>query len=170
MTEGAARIGERRLVRTLWIEPGALDAGDIAFKIGDGGKQRRPAFERSVVRLAVVDRRVIAQGGPVEPSGDATGAQIGFGRCARNGRPARTGDAPLRKSRSLLVAYDRDSSAMGRGTWQGEKAARFVHRFAKTVQVAVEADQIQEARPAGLCYGRARCCVPKIRVRAPKRR
>ena len=44
MTKGAARIGEWRLLRTAWIEPGALDAGDIALNIGDGSKQCRPAF------------------------------------------------------------------------------------------------------------------------------
>jgi hypothetical protein len=31
-----------------------------------------------------------------------------------------------------------------RGTRQGEKAARFVHRFAKAVQIAVEMDQIEQ--------------------------
>ena len=38
MAEGAARIGKRRLGRSPWIEPGALDAGDVAVKVGDGGK------------------------------------------------------------------------------------------------------------------------------------
>ena len=33
---------------------------------------------------------------------------------------------------------------MGRGTRQGEKAARLVHGLAKTVQVAVEADQVEQ--------------------------
>ena len=49
ITEGAARIGERRLGRPVRIEPGALDAGDIAIDIGDGGKQSRPDFERSML-------------------------------------------------------------------------------------------------------------------------
>ena len=49
---------------------------------GDGGKQCRPEFERRVARLAVIDRRVVAQSGPVERCGDAAGAQIGLGRRA----------------------------------------------------------------------------------------
>ena len=87
ITEGSARIGERRLGRPPWIEPGALDPGDIAVDIGDGGKQRRPALARSTLADAIVNRRVVAQGGPVEPSGDTTGAQISLGRRARK-RPS----------------------------------------------------------------------------------
>ena len=30
------------------------------------------------------------------------------------------------------------------GTWQGEKAARFVHGLAKIAQVAVETDQVEQ--------------------------
>jgi hypothetical protein len=38
MAEGAARIGKRRLGRPPWIEPGALDPGDDAVKVGHGSK------------------------------------------------------------------------------------------------------------------------------------
>ncbi len=162
MTEGAARIGERRLVGSPWIEPGALDAGDIAVEIGDGGKQRRPAFERSVLRLAVVDRRVIAQGGPVEPSGDATGAQIGFGRCAGK-RAAGSEQAARRFGRAARCWWRMTEirRRWDRGTWQGEKAARFVHGLAEIAQVAVEADQVKQiamlaGRGVGPFAGRTR--------------
>ena len=62
MAERAARIGERRLGRPA-VEPGALDAGDGAVEIGDGGEQRRPGFARVRFALAVIDGRVEAQGG-----------------------------------------------------------------------------------------------------------
>ena len=155
MAEGTARIGERRLVGSPWIEPGALNAGDIAVEVGDGSKQRRPAFERSIVRLAVVDRRVIAQGGPVEPSGDATGPQISFGQRAGNG-VASTKQAARRFGRGGRGWWHMTEirRRWDRGTRQGEKAARFVHRLAKIAQVAVEADQVQEiAMLAGRVVG-----------------
>ena len=163
MTEGAARIGERRLGRPPWIEPGALDAGDIAVDIGDGSKQRRPAFERSMrPALAIVDRRVIAQGGPVEPCGDATGAQIGLGRRAGNGA-AGMKQAARRFGRAARCWWHMTEirRRWDRGTWQGEKAARFVHRLAKIAQVAVEADQVEEiamlaGRGVGPFAGRTR--------------
>ena len=84
MAERPAWIGERRFRRTVRIEPGALDAGDRAVKIGDGGKKGRPGLQRSVFAFAVVDRRVEAQGGPVERTGDAAGAQISLGKGARD--------------------------------------------------------------------------------------
>jgi hypothetical protein len=60
MTERTARIGDRRLRSTVRIKPGALDAGDFAVEVCDGRKQRRPAFQRSILAGAIVDRRVIA--------------------------------------------------------------------------------------------------------------
>ena len=127
------------------IKPGALDAGDIAVDIGDGSKQRRPAFEQSVSVCAIIDRRVVAQGGPVEPSGDATGAQIGLRRCAGN-RPSGSEQATRRFGRATRCRWHMTElrRRSDRGRRQGEKAARFVDRFAKAIQVAVEADQIEQ--------------------------
>ena len=165
MTKGAARIGERRFGCPPWIQPGALNAGDIAVDIGDGSKQRRPGFQRSIAgfrwgrpRCAIVDRRVIAQGGSVEPTGDATGAQIGLGRCAGNG--ASCMKQALRRSGRAARCWWHMAEIRrrcDRGTRQGEKAARFVHRFAKAVQIAVETDQIEQiamlaGRGIGLMY------------------
>ena len=140
----------------------------MAAEIGDRGEQCRPEFERSVSRLAVVDRRVIAQGGPVEPSGNATGAQISFGRRAGN-RAAGTKQAAggFGRAARLPAAHDSDSAAMDRGTRQGEKAARLVHGFAKTAQVAVEADQIEEiavlaGRGVGPFAGRTRAGIGAV--------
>jgi hypothetical protein len=42
MAERPARIGKRSLVGTRAIEPGAVNAGDAAGGIGDGGEQARP--------------------------------------------------------------------------------------------------------------------------------
>ena len=134
------------------IEPGALDAGDVALKVGYGSKQRRPDFEGSVLGGAIVNRRVIAQGGPVEPSGDATGAQISLGRCAGKWASC-TKQAARRFGRAArcwwrMIEIRRP---WDRGTGQGEKAARFVHGLAEIAQVAVEADQIKQiAMLAGL--------------------
>jgi hypothetical protein len=85
MAERAARIGQRRFHRSDGIEPGAQDSGDGAVETGDRGEERRPQLERGIFRFAVVDRRVVAQDGPVEPAGDVAGAQIGLGRRAGNG-------------------------------------------------------------------------------------
>jgi hypothetical protein len=60
ITESTAPIGERRLVGLPSVEPGALDAGDIALKVGDGSKQRWPDLERCIPGFAIIDRRVIA--------------------------------------------------------------------------------------------------------------
>ena len=79
VTEGAARIGDRRLVRPAAIEPGALNAGDPAAGIGDGGEQRRPRFERCPFGVAVPDPRVKAERHLIHATGDAASAEIGFG-------------------------------------------------------------------------------------------
>ena len=81
VAESAARVGDRRLVGPISIEPGALDAGDPAAGIGDGGKQCRPRFERCLIGFAVPDPRMKAQRDPIEASGNAAGTQIGFGLC-----------------------------------------------------------------------------------------
>jgi hypothetical protein len=178
MTKGAARIGEWRLRSTVRIEPGALDAGNVALKVGYGSKQRRPAFERSVVRLAIVDRRVIAQGRPVEPSGDAAGAQISLGRCARKGTTSLK-QAARRFGRAARWWWrvTEVRRRWRRGRWQGEKAARFVHGLAEIAQVAVKTDQVQEiamlaGRSVGPFAGRTRAGIgsAKPHVEAAARR
>jgi hypothetical protein len=47
MAERPARIGKRRLVGTRAIEPGAMNAGDPAAGIGDGGNRRARCAMRS---------------------------------------------------------------------------------------------------------------------------
>jgi hypothetical protein len=85
MAHGPPRIGKWRLGWAVPIEPGAQDAGDRAVMRGDGGEQGGPLFERSILDFAVIDRRVVAQGRPVEVCGDAARTQIGFGRGAGDG-------------------------------------------------------------------------------------
>src|SRR3984893_17059683 len=141
MAERPARIGERCFRRTPRIEPGAQNAGDRAVEAGDCAKQGRPELERSVVAFAVVDGRVVAQGGPVERSGDATRAQIGLGRRAGN-RAARTEETTCGLGRSARRRRcPRDPPGWPR---QGEEETRLVRRLAETVQIAIAADQVQE--------------------------
>jgi preprotein translocase subunit SecF len=44
MAECAARIGERRLIGTRAVEPGAMHAGNAAVRIGDGSEQSGPGL------------------------------------------------------------------------------------------------------------------------------
>ena len=103
MAEGAARIGDRRLGCAGAVEPAALNAGDRTGGIGDRGQQRRPGFARIRLALAIPDGGVETQRRPVEPGGDRTGAQIGFGRSAgdrtTSGKQAARGFGRARRCR-----------------------------------------------------------------------
>src|SRR5499427_8549724 len=77
MAHGPSRIGKRRLGWTVPIEPGSQDASNRAVMGSDGGEQGGPLLKRSILDVAVIDRRVVAQRRPVEACGDAARTQIG---------------------------------------------------------------------------------------------
>src|SRR5260370_34087231 len=84
---------------------------------------------------------MVAQGGPVEPSGDATRGQIGLGRRARN----RAGGMKETTRGFGGSRWRRRCAAAVRGrAGQGEKRMRLVHGLAKALQIAVEGDEIKE--------------------------
>ena len=99
------------------------------------------SFERSIFGFAVIDRRVIAQGGPVERCGDAACAQIGFGRGAGN-RAAGMKETARGFRRSAGAGGAR--LLCGGRTRQGEKGTRLVDGLAEAVQIAVAGDQIEQ--------------------------
>ncbi|HEX3417881.1 MAG TPA: hypothetical protein VHT21_15965 [Stellaceae bacterium] len=141
MAHGPPRIGKRRLGWTVPIEPGAQDAGDRAVMRGGGGEQGGPLFERSILDFAVIDRRVVAQGRPVEACGDAARTQIGFGRGAGDGTAgAEKAAGRFRRCRRC----GRRAAAGGGRMRQDQKAAGLGDRLAETRQIAVKSDQVEQ--------------------------
>jgi hypothetical protein len=45
----------------VWIEPGAVRAGDPSIEVGDGGDHRRPGFGRRMLIRSIVATRMEAQ-------------------------------------------------------------------------------------------------------------
>src|SRR5439155_12372991 len=117
--------------------------GDGAVERSDRGKQGGPLLERSVFHGAIIDRRVIAQGGPVHPAGDAAYAQIGLGRCAGN-KAAGMKETTSGFGGSAFAALRRDKSGWRGRTGQGEIATRFDHGVAEALQVAVAGDEVKK--------------------------
>ena len=146
-TEGTARIDNRRFLRILAIEPSALDAGDPAAGVGDGGKQRRPGFARCSLGLAVPDARMKAESHPIETPGDAAGVQIGLGLGATN-RPPGAEQAARGLGR---VARRRRCPWAPLGGRQGEKSARLVDRLGQAGEAAIETDQVEEIAMLAAC-------------------
>jgi hypothetical protein len=75
MAERPARIGERRLVGPLAVEPGAVNAGDAAARIGHGSDESRPRLAGRVGVGPIRERGVKAQRRPVEIPADAARAE-----------------------------------------------------------------------------------------------
>ena len=76
-------------------EEGALHAGEAAFKIGDGGKERGVTLERRFVIRAAIAGGVKAQGGKIKAQGDAAASQIGLGQ--RSGQRLAKGEEFARR-------------------------------------------------------------------------
>ena len=99
--------------------------------------------QRGVLGLAIVDGGMVAQGGPVELSGDTSGAQIGLGRRTGNGAAGmEQATGGLRRSARRRLQL-RSPDRLGRAR-QGEEGARLVERVAQGAKAAIERDQIEE--------------------------
>ena len=61
MTHCPPRRVDRRLALTRRVEPGAMRAGDLAAKVGDGGDQGWPSLGRRIGIGAVIAARMEAQ-------------------------------------------------------------------------------------------------------------
>ena len=84
LTERTTRIGERSFRGALAVEPGAMDAGDAAIRVGHGSEQPRPGLASGIAVGAIPERGMKPERRPVERRSDAARPQIGFGASAGN--------------------------------------------------------------------------------------
>src|SRR3546814_12736150 len=108
MAERAARIGEWGLRGALAVEPGAMDAGDPAVRVGHGSEQSRPGLARSIAVWAIPERRMDAHRRPAQPSGYAARPDQGLRMVAGAGphgaeHTAERGNASARERRGHEV-------------------------------------------------------------------
>src|SRR5688572_7234638 len=143
MTHRPPWRGERRLVRSVAFKPGALDPGDNAVEIGNGGKERRPDLARRVVMGTVVASRVEAQRIEAAHIRDSTIAEVDFGY-----RPAdRLGGGEEAPSCLGRTPRNQWLLCLGRlrvGLRQAQEAARLVQHVAERIEAAGAGDQVQE--------------------------
>ena len=84
-------------METVRVEPGAMDAGEPAAKIGDGGDHRRPGLCRAVLVRPVVAAGVETERPGSVQSRNAPISEIGIHERARHW--PRHGDKPPRRLR-----------------------------------------------------------------------
>ncbi len=140
MPERPPRIRQRRFLSADPIEPGAVNTGDPAMRIGDGGKQSRPGLAAGIAVAPIPEPGMEAQRHTVERRGDAARAQIGFGMGSLDRNPG--AEQPARGFRRALRRGRLAGRKLGRR--QAEKAADLVAKVAKIFKAAIGGDEIEE--------------------------
>ena len=123
------------------VEPGAMRSGDPAAKIGDRGDQGRPGLGRAVLVGAIVAARMEAQRVACSHGDDATTAQVGFRKRARD-RPGHGIETARRLGRTT-----RRGKAILPWDWvrrQGKERARLLEGIAQPVETAAERDEVEK--------------------------
>src|SRR5712675_3654929 len=71
-------LAEPNAIKAVWIEPGAMHAGDAAIEVGDAGNHRRPGLRRQVLVRSIIAARMEAQAATVVHVGNSASPEIGL--------------------------------------------------------------------------------------------
>ena len=74
-------LAEPNAIEAVWIEPGAVHAGDPTIEIRDAGDHRRPGFGRQMVVGPIVAARMEAQAATMVDAGYSAALQVRFSHC-----------------------------------------------------------------------------------------
>ena len=148
------------------VEPGAVDAGEDAAKIGDGRNECGPGLGLGVLIGAIVAARVEPQGSQIGELRDGASAQIGFGERAAK-RLRHREQTARRFRRALRRRLPRRRARRDVRLRQAEEHAGFVEHVAQAIEMAIARNEIEKitmlagggVRPfAGSAFAAVRTC------------
>jgi hypothetical protein len=73
-----SELAESNAIKAVWIEPGAVHAGDLASEVGDAGDHRRPSLGRQMLVRPIVATWVEAKAATVVHASYSAASQIGL--------------------------------------------------------------------------------------------